>query len=80
MTASCVYLWFSRSFSEHLFDRASLGNCLFNVTAAELQPVDAVNNYFAGTFQEFYKGTRSSLSKEFIYLKYLKNICEKVNS
>ena len=80
MTASCVYLWFSRSFSEHLVDRAPLGNWLFNVTVAELQPADTVNNCFAGTFQEFYKGTRINLSKEFIYLKYLKIICEKVNS
>ena len=29
MAASCVYLWILRSFSDHLFYRAPLGNCLF---------------------------------------------------
>ena len=82
ITASCVYLWFSRSYFEKelLFDSEPLGNCLFYVPVAEFQPADTVNNYFAGAFQEFYKGTRSSLSKEFIYLNYLKIICENVNS
>ena len=80
ITASCVYLRFSRSYLERLFDRAPLGNCLFNVPVAEFQPADTVNNYFAGAFEEFYKGTRLSLSKEFIYLNYREIVCKNVNS
>ena len=79
ITASCVYLWFSRSFLEGLFDRAPLGNGSFYVPVAEFQPADTVNNYFAGAFEEFYKGTRSSLLKELLYLKYLNIICKNVN-
>ena len=37
-------------------------------------------NYFTGVFQAFYTETRSSHSKDFIYLKFLKMFCEEVNS
>ena len=37
MTTSCVYLWILRSFSDHLFYRAPLGNCLFHLQVAEIQ-------------------------------------------
>ena len=80
MTASCVYLWILRSFSEHLFYRAPLGKCLFHVQVAEFQPPDTVKDYFTGDFQAFYKITRSSHSKVFIYLKPLKIIWLEVNS
>ena len=80
MTASCVYLWILRSFSEQLFFRAPLGNCLFHLQVAEFQAADTVENIFTGAFQALYKRTRSSHSKAFIYLKFIKIICEEVNS
>ena len=42
-----------RSFSEHLFDTALLGNCLFPVQAVEFEPADTVKNYFTGASQAF---------------------------
>ena len=85
MTTSCVYLWSLRSFSEHFFYRATLGNCLFHVKVTECQPPDTVKNYFTGAFQAFtrtrsshHTRTRNSHSKVFIYLKSLKTICEEV--
>ena len=47
-----------RSFSEHLFYRAPLRNCLFHVQVAVFQPVDAVKNYFTDGFQALYTRTR----------------------
>ena len=35
MTASCAYLWILRIFSDHLFYRAPLGNCLFHLQVAQ---------------------------------------------
>ena len=61
-------------FSEHLFLRTILGGCF-----CEFQPPDIVKNYFTGAFQAFCTSSRSSHSKEFIYLKSLKTICEEVN-
>ena len=49
--------------SEHLFFRASLGNCLFHVQFAEFQPPDTVKNYITSAFQPFYTRTASSHSK-----------------
>ena len=46
------------SFSEHLFYRAPLRNCLFHVQIAVFQPVDAVKNYFTGAFQALYTRAR----------------------
>ena len=69
MPASCVYLWILRSFSEYLFYRAPMGNCLLHVQVAEFQPADTVKSYFTGACQAFYKRTRSNLSQAFIYLK-----------
>ena len=63
MTASSVSLRILRSFSEHLFNRAPLGNCLFRVQVGEFQPPDTVKNYFISTFQAFYTRTTSSHSK-----------------
>ena len=74
------YLWILKSFSEHLFYRAPLRNCLFHVQVTEFQPADTVKNYFTATFQAFYTRTRSTHSKAFSYLKSLKIICEEVNS
>ena len=62
MTASCVYLKILRTFSDHLFYRAPLGNCLFHVQLAEFQPADTVESYFTSAFQEFYTRTKSSHS------------------
>ena len=69
MPASCVYLWILRSFSEYLFYRAPMGNCLLHVQVAEFQPADTIKSYFTGACQAFYKRTRSNLSQAFIYLK-----------
>ena len=73
-------LWSLRSFSEHLFYRAPMGNCLLHGQVSEFQSADTVRNYLTGAFQGFYTRTRSSRSKVFIYLKSLKIICEEVNS
>ena len=75
MTASCLYLRILRSFSKHFFYRALPGNCYFHVQVAEFQPPDTVKNYFTDTF---YTRPRSSHPKAFIYLKFLKTVCEKV--
>ena len=79
MTASCVYLWILRSFSDHLFYTAPLESYLFNPQVARFQPPDTVKKYFTSAFQAFYTKTRNSYSKAFIYLKSLKIICEEVN-
>ena len=68
------------NFSEHLFYKAPLRNCLFHVQVAVFQAADAVKNSFTGAIQAFYTRTRSSHSKAFINLKSLKIICEEVNS
>ena len=47
-----------RSFSEHLFYRAPLRNCLFHVQVSEFQPADTVKKYFTGAFQAFYTRVR----------------------
>ena len=76
------FLWLSvnlRSFSDHLFYRAPLGNCLFHVQVTEFEPPDTVKKYFTIAFQAFYTSTRSCYPKAFIYLKSLKIICEQVN-
>ena len=78
MTASCVYLRIWRCFSDHLFHKAPLGNCLFHLQVAEVQPPHTVKKYFTCAFQAFYT-RRSSYSKAFMYLKSLKIICEEVN-
>ena len=78
MTASCVYLWILRSFSEHCLYTAPLGNFLFHVQVTEFQPPDTVKNCFTGAFQAFYARTRRSHLKAFIYLESLKTICEEV--
>ena len=78
MTASCAYLRILRSFSEHLFHRAPLGNCLFHVEVAEFQSPGTSKRYFTSVFQASYARTRSSYSKAFIYLKFLKIACEEV--
>ena len=68
MIASCVYLWILRSFSDHLFHRTHLANCLFHVQVAVFQPPDTVKNYFTNAFQTFYTRTWSNYLA-FIYLK-----------
>ena len=79
MTTSCVYLWILRSFSEHFFYREPPENSmLYHVQVAEFQPPDTVKSYSTDAFQAFYKRTRSSHSKAFIYLKSLKTVFEEV--
>ena len=68
-----------RSFPDHLFYRAPLGNCLFHLQVAEFQPPHTVKKYFIGAFQVFYTRRRSSCSNAFMYLKSLKIICEEVD-
>ena len=51
MTASYVCLWIFNevylwSFSNHLFCRAHMGNCLFHLQVAEFQLLHTVNKYF----------------------------------
>ena len=46
MAASCVYLWILRSFSDHLFYRAPLGNCLFHLQIAQFQPPNTVKKSY----------------------------------
>ena len=80
MTASCIYLWILRSFSDHLFYKPPLGNRLFHLQVAESQPPHAVKKYFRCAFQAFYtKRTRNCYWKVFTCLKSLKIICEEVN-
>ena len=42
-----------RSFSDHLFYRAPLGNCLFHVQVAEFQPPDTIKSISQVLFKEF---------------------------
>ena len=83
MTASCVYLWIMRRFSEHFFYRTPRGNCYFIYKLYDfnhLQPTsDTVKNYFTGAFQAFYTRSRGYHSKVFIYLKSLKTVSVEVN-
>ena len=65
-------------FSELLLQSTS-GKLLFGVQVAEFQPPDTVKNYFTGAFQAFYIRSRGSHSKAFIYIKFLKTVCEEVN-
>ena len=75
MTASCVYLWSLRRFSEHFLYRAPL----FYVQVAEFQPPDTVKNYSTGAPRTFYTRSRSSHSKAFICLKFLETVYKEVN-
>ena len=78
MTASYVYVRILGSFSDHLFHKAPLGNCLFLLQVAEFQPPYTVKKYFTRAFQAFYT-RRNSYSEAFMYLKSLKIIREEVN-
>ena len=84
MTASCVYLLILRSFSDHLFYRAPLGNCLFHLQVTQFQLPHTVKKCFYNkeshkSFSRIYTRRRSSHSKAFMYLKFLKIIREEVN-
>ena len=46
MSASCVYLRILRSYSDHLFYRAPLGNCLFHLQVAQFQPIHTLKKWF----------------------------------
>ena len=62
------------SFTDHLGETAILWtSCRNSITRYSNK------NYFRGAFQVFYKRSRSSHSKAFIYLKSLKTVCEEVN-
>ena len=53
--------------------------CLFHLQVAEFQPSHTVKMYFTCAFQAFYSRRRRSYSEAFMYLKFLKVICEEVN-
>ena len=59
MTASCVLLLLLlvpvilRNFSDHLFYRTPLGNSLFHVDAAEIQPPDKIKSISEVLFRHF---------------------------
>ena len=53
VTASCVYLWILRSFSDHLFYRAPLGKCFLHVQVAEFQPPDTIKSFSQVLFKHF---------------------------
>ena len=52
--------------------------CLFHVQV-EFQLPDTIKNYFTSAFQAFYTRMRTSHTKAFVYLKFLKIIGEKIN-
>ena len=60
MTASFACLRILRSCSDDVFYRVPLGNFLFPVQVAGLQPPDTEKKYFTSAFQAFYTRTRSS--------------------
>ena len=51
ITASYVCLLILASFSDYLFHRALLRNCLFHLQVAEFQPPHTVKKYFTYAFQ-----------------------------
>ena len=65
MTASCVYLWILRSFSEHLFYRASMGRLQEKTS---IYSKKLIHRYFPSILS-----TRKSHSKAFILLKIPEN-------
>ena len=65
-----------RSFSDHPFFRAPLGNSLFHVQVAEFQQPDKIKKYFTRAFQALNTKARRSYSEAFIYIISLKIICE----
>ena len=81
MTASCVYLWILRGFSEHFFHRASPGNC-YCMSKLQNSTKYSKKLLHTGSFQAFCTRSRSSHSKVFIYLRSLKTkkklICNEV--
>ena len=79
MTASCVYLWILGSFSEHLFYRAPLGNCLWHVQFAEFHPPDTVKTLFYRCFSTIlYKNEKKPFEGVHL-LKIPETILEEVN-
>ena len=67
-----LFIWEClRSFSECLFYRAPLGNCLFHVQVAEFQPPDTIKSISQVLFKR-----RHNYSEAFIYLKSIKIICK----
>ena len=79
-TASCVYLQFLRSFSDHSFYRTPPGNCLFPLQVVKFQPPHRVKKYFTSSFKSFYtRRYANSYSKAFMHLEPLIIICEEVN-
>ena len=71
MTDSCVYLRILRSFSEHFFYGAPLGNCLFCVQVAEFPPPDTVKKYFTGAFKHLIQEREVAIRKLKILENYL---------
>ena len=78
MTASCVYVWILRNFSENFFYRAPPRNCYF-MYKLQIWTTKYSKKLFHRWFSIFYTRSRSSHSKAFIYLKSLKTVCEEVN-
>ena len=71
----CLFVNFEKFFTTPLL----WSKCLFHVQVAEFKPPDTAKNYFTGAFQAFYTRTRSCHSKELIYLRSLKIICEEIS-
>ena len=55
MTALCVYLRISRSFSENLF---------YSATYFRFLPPNTVRNYFTSAFQAFYEERQVAIRKD----------------
>ena len=66
-------------FFRTLLLQSTSGKLLFYVRVVEFQLTDTVKNYFTGAFQAIYTRSRCSHSKELIYLKIQKTVCEEGN-
>ena len=60
------------SFSDHLFCRAPLGNCLFHVQVVEFQPPDTIKSILQALFKHFIR-KRDNRSQMFFKIGVLKN-------
>ena len=70
-----------RNFSDHLFYRAPLENCLFRAQLAKFQPPDTMKSILQVLFKHFMQTRdvaiwRQLYSEAIMYLKSLKIICE----
>ena len=52
-TSGWLHLWILRSFPDHFFYRAPLGNCLFHAQVAGFQPQDTIQSISQVLFKHF---------------------------